>query len=245
MTQELTPEVRQWLETPAKERDYAAGAMLLLRITRNRILYQNCMVDPVRKAELIEYHLQKIYNARVAEVNREEVKALMTEVDKINQRVGLDKPQSTVRSEFQKGKRGDHDSLPAEIQQLWIDNADIRRRMSEAHVHLRLINTDNSTCPDADRYPWAKEIVALDKKYRDNWNRYDHYVTGNHPSIDTSVTDPRSESKKCAKLINLQKGRYAKSQDPALGAKIVEWYGKVINPTEKMTAELRDLDLLK
>ena len=46
--------------------------------------------------------------------------------------------------------------------------------MRDCHTHLRLINPTNSTCPDNDRYPWAKQLIAYDKQYRDNWNRYDH-----------------------------------------------------------------------
>jgi len=45
-------------------------------------------------------------------------------------------------------------------------------------------------------------------------------------------------------LINLAKGRYRKNPSEELKAQILGWYGKVINPAEKMTKELKDLGIL-
>lgn len=241
---ELTSKVKQWLDTPAEARDILAGAEILLRINRNRIFYNQVVRNPSAKADRLEYELQKIYNDRLQDSTKQEVAALMVEVDRINRARGLDKQPDTSRSDFQRGKRADHDELPAEIQNLWVENGDLMKKMRDCHTHLRLINTDNSSCPDSDRFPWAKEIVRLDTLLRDNYNRYDHYIKGNHPAVPSIVEDPRSVSKRCVRLINMQKGRYAKSKSPELGDKIREWYSQVLNPSESLTAELRDLGIL-
>ena len=41
---------------------------------------------------------------------------------------------------------------------------------------LRSLSLENSTCPDSERYPFLKELIALDKKLHANWEAYDHYV---------------------------------------------------------------------
>lgn len=43
---ELTPKIKEWLDTEPSDRDIMAGAEILLRITRNRILYTNIVRNP-------------------------------------------------------------------------------------------------------------------------------------------------------------------------------------------------------
>ena len=45
-------------------------------------------------------------------------------------------------------------------------------------------------------------------------------------------------------MINLAKGRYAKKPSEELKAQILALYGKVINPTDKLAAELKELGIL-
>lgn len=245
MIRELTLKIKEWLDTPAGARDVAAGAEMLLRINRNRIFYNNVLRNPAAKAPRVEYELRKIYNERLHETTHEEVTAMLAQVDRINRAKGLDRPEAVGRSDFQRGKRADHDELPQEIRELWEQNAGIMKRMRDCHTHLRLISADNSSCPDSDRYPWAKEIVRLDTLMRDNYNRYDHYVKGTAPALTAVAEDPRSVSKRCARLVNMQKGRYAQNRSPELGDRIRQWYAQIVNPTEKMTSELRNLGLLE
>lgn len=167
---ELTSKIKEWLDTPADNRDILAGAELLLRINRNQIFFRNVARNPSAKAARLEYELRKIYNDRLQDFNHEEVVSLMAQVEQINRSRGLDKQPDTSRSDFQRGKRADHEELPQDIQQLWVQNAEIMKKMRDCHTHLRLISTDNSSCPDSDRYPWAKEIVRLDTLLRDNYN---------------------------------------------------------------------------
>ena len=42
---------------------------------------------------------------------------------------------------------------------------------------LVIMNTkDNTVCPDGDRYPFVKELIALDDRYLSNWEKYDTYT---------------------------------------------------------------------
>lgn len=242
---ELTPKIKEWLDTEPENRDLEAGAELLLRVSRNRILYQNVRQNIKAKAKTIEYHLNKIYVKRLAQITHEEVKAMMVKVDAIDRAHGLSKPESTaLRSEFQRGKRADHDDLPAEIQQLYVDNGDIMRRMRDLHTKLRLISPENSTCPDSDRFPLAKHLIALDVTYRDNWNKYDHYIKGTPVAAVVPVVDTRTASKNAAKYCNLLLGKYAKNPSDELADRIRETYVAVDAPSAALTEKMKNAGLL-
>lgn len=239
---ELTPKIKEWLETEPSKRDLMKGAELLLRITRNRIMYANITRNIARHASSIEYHLNKIYKARLADITHAEVRSMMVKVEAISESRGLANPDgSSKKTELQRGKRADHDELPDDIKQLYVDNADIMRKMRECHVRLRMITPENSTCPDSDRYPWAKEIIALDTLYRENWNRYDHYVKGTPAASVQLVTDARSESRNAARVIHLLLGKYDPSNpNEALADRIRQTYARIASPTvairDKMAA---------
>lgn len=239
----LTQKIKEWLDTPADERDYSAGALLVGQVSRNRVLFQNLSRNPKHQAKAIEYHLQKIYNQRMVDTTHEQVAEMMTQCSKIAKANGLNHAPSS-KSDFQKGKRADHDELPPEVQRLWLENQDIRQRMRDCHTHLRLINPTNSTCPDSDRYPWAKQLIAYDKQYRDNWNKYDHYVKGTNPLETKIEVDPRTVSRNAAKLANMLLGKYAASPDVKTADRIREAYAKVISPTANLTEKMRRARLL-
>lgn len=243
---ELTPKIKEWLDAEPSKRDLRAGAELLLRVTMNKILYANVTRNLPRHAEAIEYHLRKIYNRRVIDITHEQVASMMVKVDAIAKARRLDlPPDSSNKTEFQRGKRADHDELPEEIQNLYIENGEISRKMRECHLRLRMITADNSTCPDSDRYPWAKEIIALDSLYRENWNRYDHYVKGTPPASTVLETDARSEARAAARVIHLLLGKYnSAAPDEALAARIRDTYAKIPSPTENVRRKMQEAGLL-
>lgn len=241
---ELTPKIKEWLDTEPEKRDLAAGATLLLQVTRNKILYANVSRNLSRHAGVIEYQLQKIYKQRLADITHEQVAAMMSEVSAIATARGLENPEPAKRSEFQRGKRADHDELPAEVQQLYADNADILRRMRDAHTKIRLITPENSTCPDSDRYPLAKYLIEQDRLYRENWDKYDHYIKGTPVAALTPTVDARTESANAAKLCNLLLGQYTKSPKDDLADRIREAYAKIISPTDRLREKMLAAKLL-
>lgn len=238
---ELTPKIQEWLAVDPGKRDIKAGAELLLRVTRNRILYNNIMRKPEAKASLLEYHLQKILKNRLIDTTHEEVKLMMGQVDAIATARGL---SASTRTTFQNGKRADHDELPDEVKQLYVENADLMRRMREAHTRLRMINPLNSTCPDSDRYPLAKAIIDYDRRYRDNWNVYDHYVKGTPMAATVKAVDERTAQKNRVKTLNLLLGKYAKSPTDAAADRIKELYAQIGTPTEALRNKMAAAELL-
>lgn len=238
---ELTPKVQEWIATDPDKRNLEAGAELLLRITRNRILYANIMRNPQGKASLLEYHLQKILKNRLVDTTHEEVRQMMAQVDNIAEAHGL---SASARSPFQNGKRADHDELPDEVKQLYVENADLMRRMREAHTRLRMINPQNSTCPDSDRYPLAKAIIDYDRRYRDNWNVYDHYIKGTPMAATVKAVDPRTVQKNVVKTLNLMLGKYAKNPSEAAADRIRELYAQVASPTDALRKKMAEAELI-
>ena len=245
MINELTPQIKAWLETEPEKRDIAAGAELLLRINRNHITYANIMRCPQMMAPILEKALQDIYNQRLRNITHEQVKAMMAEVEVINKTRNLDGASSeSTRLEWQKGKRADHDELPEEIQALYVKNGELMHRMRDLHTKLRLISPLNSSCPDSDRFPLAKMLIDYDRVYRDNWNKYDHYIKGTPVASVVLATDARTVAKNAAKMCNLLLGKYAKTPTDALAERIRETYKAVENPTDNLVAKMKAAELL-
>ena len=244
MNNEFTERVQKWLNTPDSERDYNEGAMLLLKLTGNQIMYRNLTMRRTRQSEeFIVYQLKRRLKFRLAQLTHEQVEQMQRQVDGIVQKRHLEKKESASTSEFKAGKRADHDELPDEIQALYVENLSIVQKMRELHLKLRTLSLDNAPCPDSERYPFLKELIALDKKLHSNWEAYDHYTGVDGEQILTE--DLRELSKKAVNLINLNKNRYSKKPTEELKAKILSWYGQVINPTDKLTNELKDIGILE
>ena len=199
----FTESLQSWMNTPDDQKDWAEGALMLLQLSGNRIMYHNISINPRGKAEFIKGQLQKYLNFRLQQLTHDEVDRMQSEVDEIVKNVinpdaltasqespispilpisptseaspNNQTPQSTPAksdefAEFRAGKRTDHDSLPEDVQALYVENLDIVHRI------------DGATCPDSERYPFLKEIIALDKKRVQNWDIYDHFVPGTYVS---------------------------------------------------------------
>ena len=172
MDSNFTQKLQSWLNTPDSEKDYAEGALMLLQLTNNQIMYRNISVNPKGKAEFITGKLQKYLSFRLAQLTHEQVKEMETKVQTIVEETIKPKPDF---ADFKAGKRPDHDALPDEIQALYVENLDIVHRMRELHLQLRQLSAVNTSCPDSERYPFLKELIALDKTLHQNWDIYDHF----------------------------------------------------------------------
>ena len=244
MNNEFTERVQKWLNTPESERDYNEGAMLLLKLTGNQIMYRNLTMRRTRQSEeFIVYQLKRRLKFRLAQLTHEQVEQMQRQVDGIVQKRYLEKKESAPTTEFKAGKRADHDELPDEVQALYVENLSIVQKMRELHLKLRSLSLDNAPCPDSERYPFLKELISLDKKLHSNWEIYDHYTGADGEQVLTE--DLREQSRKAVNLINLNKNRYAKKPTEELKAKILSWYEQVISPTDKLTNELKDIGILE
>lgn len=185
MDNKFTELIGQWLQTPEAERDYSVGALYLLKLSVNQIMYRNIVAQLDRRHDVVEYQLQKYYNFRVQALTHAQVEEMAAQVETIVAEhipLAANADQSPA-----KGRRVDHDSLPDEIKAKYVENLSLLQRMRELHLRLRSLSLDNSPCPDSERYPFLKELISLDKKLHANWEAYDHYVA---PSPDAVPSRP-------------------------------------------------------
>ena len=182
----FTQRLQDWMNTPDPQKNWDEGALLLLQLTGNRIMYNNISVNPKGKAEFIKGQLQKFLNFRLADLTHAEVESMQAQVDEIVKNV-IKPKESSEFVEFKAGKRSDHDDLPDEIKALYAENLDIVHKMRELHLRLRTMSSETSTCPDSDRYPFLKELISLDKTLRSNWETYDHYTVESSPATESTA----------------------------------------------------------
>ena len=175
MDNKFTELIKQWLETPSNKRDYSIGALYLLKLSGNQIMYRNIVAQLDRRHDFVDYQIQKYYNFRVQALTHAQVEEMQQQVDVIvAEHISL----AANADEHKTGKRDDHDSLPDEIKAKYVENLSILQRMRELHLKLRSLSLDTAPCPDSERYPFLKELIDLDKKMHANWEEYDHYVVG-------------------------------------------------------------------
>ena len=194
MDNKFTELIKQWLETPSNQRDYSVGALYLLKLSGNQIMYRNIVAQLDRRHDFVDYEIQKYYNFRVQALTHAQVEEMQQKVDVIvAEHISL----AANADEHKTGKRDDHDSLPDEIKAKYVENLSILQRMRELHLKLRSLSLDTAPCPDSERYPFLKELIDLDKKMHANWEEYDHYVIGtSKEERGTSKPQTRTTQKK-------------------------------------------------
>ncbi len=189
----FTQILQTWMNTPDAQKDWDEGAVLLLQLTGNQIMYRNISINSKGKAEFIKGQLQKYLNFRLQKLTHDQVNDMQTQVDEIVKKVikpssvSAEQNKSEEFAEFKAGKRADHDKLPDEIKALYVENLDIVHRMRELHLKLRTLSNENTTCPDSERYPFLKEIITLDKRLHTNWDTYDHYIMDSQSPAQVST----------------------------------------------------------
>lgn len=192
----FTERLGLWLKAASDERDYTEGCTMFLQLTGRVVMYKNLLA--VRDMPRLETELQAKYDFRVRGLTHDQVSEMSAHVEKIVENLELSddreadacslnsQPSSLDCTrpsslDFKRGKRPDHDTLPPEIQALYVENLSVLRRMREVHLRLRSLSLVDHPCPDSERYPFLKELIGLDKKYRGNWKAYDEYETSVKP----------------------------------------------------------------
>ena len=188
MDNKFTELIKQWLETPSDQRDYSVGALYLLKLSGNQIMYRNIVAQLDRRHDFVDYQIQKYYNFRVQALTHAQVEEMQQQVDVIvAEHISL----AVNADEHKTGKRDDHDSLPDNIKAKYVENLSILQRMRELHLKLRSLSLDTAPCPDSERYPFLKELIDLDKKMHANWEEYDHFVA-TAPSAKAAALSTKS-----------------------------------------------------
>ena len=169
MDNNLTLKIQEWLDAPVSERNIPAGAELLLKLNRNRILYHNIIHRGERMMGKLEYELKKYLRMRkdnktVADVVRLE-KEILPKVQKF-----VEEEEPANKAEHA-GKRADHDELPPEIQALWDENFLQYSKVKALFEELKaMMNME-----PCDRYEKLKLLDEDESKYRKNLADYDAY----------------------------------------------------------------------
>ena len=200
MDHKFTELIKQWLDTPEAERDYSVGALYLLKLSGNQIMYRNIVAQLDRRHDVVEYQLQKYYNFRVQALTHVQVEEMSAQVEQI---VAEHIPLAAKSDEAPaKGKRADHEDLPDEIKAKYVENLSLLQRMREVHLRRRSLSLENATCPDSERYPFLKELISLDKKLHANWEAYDRYVA---PGPEAVPSRPASSTKSLGSAENAKR----------------------------------------
>lgn len=191
--QKFTEELSKWLSTPRDERDVVAGAELLMRITGNRQFYATAIVRPHVVHDHVEYELKKHLAIRQEGHNVETLRNLERELlaecaeefseeaataEPVEEQAGAEEGdayavprEGPVVSSPKRGRRADHDALPAEIQALYDENATRYEQMRKVYQQL-LTMADAEPC---DRKEHIFQLDQLVKAWAAAWEAYDNY----------------------------------------------------------------------
>lgn len=189
--------IQEWLN--ATEKDFSKGVELLFRINRNVPMMQYLM----RKKDegKLTYELNKHLNIFLDGMTRRDVivmeQEVMPQIAKTVEKNAMPAPsseQSETKSPMAKyhGKRQDHDSLPNNIKEIYEKNGEIFFKIKNTYNNL-LRMQDAMPC---DRYEYLKILIELDKEYRDNWAKYDGFVS------DDTTASPNQTSTLTPKQIS-------------------------------------------
>lgn len=159
----LTSQISDWLNASPKQRSLEDGALLLLRLNANRIMYQ--MILRNRLTEKLEYELQKHLNIRLHGLTR-------AEVAKVERQVMPRLKKELANGEEYRGRRADHDSLPDKVKALYERNGTRWRQMHRLFETLKTMR-DAQPC---DRHELVHQLIQLDDAYRTDWEKYDHWT---------------------------------------------------------------------
>ena len=108
----FTEEVKAWLDMPAYERDYDKGALYLLQLSNNQIMYRNLSRNAKKHRDFIEHHIRKYMKFRLERLTHEQVQEMQKKVDKIAILRNLDASSegSSASSGGENGEGNDSDS---------------------------------------------------------------------------------------------------------------------------------------
>lgn len=194
MDNKLTKDIQDWLNAMPEQQDIAKGALMLLQLNRNRILYQNILRNPVKLKSKLVYELQKHLNIRLDGMTTDDV----ARMDKHVKREIIPNIVANVKTDgktfYMRGQRPDHDRLPKDIQQLWFDASDKTREMRS--IHERLKTMENAR--PCDRYPYLKQLIKMHDEQRRLYNAYDDYGLSNpvaDAGMSANIADPEALSK--------------------------------------------------
>lgn len=223
LDEKLTKDIQLWLDSPQEQRDLEQGAEMLLRLNRNR--YMHAQILRRSNFAKLEYELHKHLKIRLEGLTTSEVARMEKDaLPKIEESLAngqpiistdVDHPEGVFR-----GRRADHDTLPADLQVLYERNGEIYFKMKQIFETLKGME-DATPC---DRHELLTQLVDLDKAYRDNWNAYDTWsavAAGSvtEPDATDTTSEPTAQQLQAArKYISTNKPKLATAEGEAATA---------------------------
>lgn len=178
----FTKEIMTWLDiAEPTDEQIRNGAMLLLKINRNNILYQNICRKPQKFAEKVKYELNKHLRYRLDGMTLSEVRKLDADITPKIQKLIDANEGDTDEAAKKSGKREDHEVLPDDIKSLWEKNTERYIRMKEA---MATCQTLEQSC---DRYEYLKMLSETYKAYKEDMAKYDEWKPGQESSAGTDA----------------------------------------------------------
>ena len=160
------------------------GAELLLRVNRNRGLYERICRNPKAGVKKLEYEISKHLNYRLQGYTIQDIENLDKEIVPQVQ-AAVDAAENAADGEVPvvqetdgdgdtgcvivKGIRPDHDSLPEDIKAIWPANAERWKKIKETY---NLLLSLNAPC---DRFEHLQLLKESWYKYKDEMCRYDDF----------------------------------------------------------------------
>lgn len=213
MDENLTLKIQEYINAEPSERDIESGALLLLKLNRNRILYNNIIRKPLRFTDKLLYELKKHLAIRLDQKTIEDVvlmeKTLLPKTAKLIAKAVPAPTKEDPKATIAKGKRKDHDSLPEEIQQLWTDCAGIFKNIKLLHENLKKMGK-SAPC---DRYELLKQLDEQDTLYRQKMADYDHFKIGTKLSEPKGDKTEEQTPAEVAKKVNAARTYLSKNKD--------------------------------
>lgn len=217
MDKTLTDKIVAWLNAPAhtEDADIMEGALMLLQLNRNRMLYMTISTNPKRFLKTVEYELKKFLPLRMKGKTCQDVRREADEFLSELRENGIDKEQSEGQDEMfetddtvapvRNGKREDHDQLPQNIRDIWEANAARWKRIKEMY------NTCLSIENPCDLEENLKVLKETYYAYKADYARYDSFTFKNEG--DKSEEDGASDDLKALKDINNARSYISKNVD--------------------------------
>lgn len=184
----LTASISEWLNTSVADRDVRVGADMMLALNRNRALYNTVLRNPEKFMPKLEYELRKYLRLRldsksVADAERMEATVMPRIAEIVAEAPEISSDDELPEPVIAKGRRADHESLPAHIQALWDSNGRRYQRMVILFNELKNM-ADALPC---DRYEKLCILGELDSAYRKNLELYDSFVAP--PAKDDALAE--------------------------------------------------------
>ena len=213
LDKEFTNDIQKWLESPKEQRDLAQGALMLLRLNRNRFLHAHIVrhADWERLEKELTKHLRirlkGLTQRQVAEMEQREMPRIQRTIEQGGPANEEEESENGKQSPH-RGKRADHDNLPEEVQAIYEKNGDIFRKMKQLFETLKKMENEQP----CDRREYRSSLVSLDEQYRANWAEYDSWQPSDATEEEHKKNDAPATAKKISaarKYISVNKQKLA------------------------------------